>query len=62
MTDPLHAIAARLAAALRTSQDRCLRDYDMKVVAQCSRCKALAEWDAFTKIVQLPGVPVKERK
>jgi hypothetical protein len=47
-------IAERLAAALRTSQDRCKRDYDMKVVQKCSRCAALELYDAHIAIVQVP--------
>jgi hypothetical protein len=62
MSEPLSAIAARLAAALRSSPDRCIRNYDMKVVSQCSRCTALAEYDAHQAIVQTPENAAKAAK
>lgn len=57
-------IAERMAAALRTSQDRCIRGYDMKVIQQCSRCAALALYDAHISIVADPrnSPPAKETK
>lgn len=55
----LSEIAERMAAALRTSQDRCIRDYTMKVVHKCSRCAALEAYDAWISIVQQPGVKAR---
>lgn len=55
----LPVIAERMAAALRTSQDRCIRDYTMKVIHKCSRCAALEAYDAFVSIVQQPGVKAR---
>lgn len=57
MSERLSAIAAKLAQSLRSMPCRCSRDYDMKVTRQCQRCAAIAEYDAFTSIVQIPGAP-----
>lgn len=60
--DPLPAIAANLAAALRPYPCTRLPDYNGKPPAEpCRHCIALAEYDGYRAIVQLPGVPVKEQ-
>lgn len=49
------SIAHDLAQALRSTPDRCARDYDMKAVKVCARCRALAEYDravAEAEIIQ----------
>lgn len=60
MTPPT-SLTSALADALRVSQDRCIRNYDMKVVKVCSRCAALAAYDAWVAgqtvpIVQTPAL------
>lgn len=54
------SIAHDLAQALRSTPDRCARDYDMKAVKVCGRCRALEAYDravAEMQIVQSPARP-----
>lgn len=58
MTDLLPAIATKLAAALRCLPCKCVtrEHWPWKEARTCSRCAALAEYDAFVSIVQVPKV------
>ena len=66
MTDPLSAIATKLARALRNMPCTCVVTgswprFKAEVKAHpertCQRCAALAEFDAYVAIVQVPQLP-----
>lgn len=46
-------LADSLAQALRSTPDRCSRDYDMKAVKVCARCRSLAEYDRAVAEAQI---------
>jgi hypothetical protein len=55
---PLPSIAEKLAAALRNMPCLCVVEgfWPWKKPRTCARCAALAEYDAFVAIVQVPKV------
>jgi hypothetical protein len=56
MTDPLLTIATELAAALRPYPCTRVANYaGDKPTPPCRHCEALARWDAYRSIVQVPS-------
>jgi hypothetical protein len=53
---PLPVIAGHLAQALRNMPCTCIKpeQWPWKAPRTCAKCAALAEYDAFTAIVQVP--------
>jgi hypothetical protein len=70
MSSPITTIAAKLAAALRNMPCVCVttgtwpRFKDVKAHPErtCSRCKALAEYDAFVAIIESPANAAQRAK
>lgn len=78
LVTPLIAISEKLATALRSMPCTCIEIGSWPLFKAeaagtpekpgrftpktCARCKALAEYDAYTGIVQIPGKPQESPK
>ena len=48
MTD-WRAVSESIVACLRSCKCWCIRNYDMKVVSQCSKCRGIEEYESAVK-------------